>query len=904
MNLFEILYIKSDNHVIEMKFKNAVRKGNESLMKLLDKTYEPAQAENRLYKKWMDNGYFRADPKSKKSPFTIVIPPPNVTGQLHMGHALDETLQDILIRFKRMQGFSTLWVPGTDHAGIATQIKVEENLRVNEGITRYDLGREKFLEKVWDWKDKYGSRIINQLKKLGSSCDWSRERFTMDEGCSKAVREVFVRLYEKGLIYKGNRIINWCPKCTTALSDAEVEYEEQAGNFWYIKYPVKGENEFLTIATTRPETMLGDTAVAVNPEDSRFSHLIGKILILPLVGREIPVIADDYVDKEFGTGAVKITPAHDPNDFEVGLRHNLEQIKVLNDDATINFNGGKYEGLDRYECRKQIVEDLDKQGFMIKIEPHSHNVGTCYRCSTTVEPITSDQWFVKMKPLAKDAIRVVEDGTIKFVPSRFSKTYLNWMENIHDWCISRQLWWGHRIPAFYCEKCGKMIVSREDIVSCQCGGTMKQEDDVLDTWFSSALWPFSTLGWPEQTEDLAYYYPTSVLVTGYDIIFFWVARMIFSGMEHMGREPFKHVFIHGLVRDSQGRKMSKSLGNGIDPLEIIDKFGADALRFTLASGNSPGNDMRFYMERVESSRNFANKLWNAARFVMMNTGDVEQIKLPENPTLEDRWIISKFNTLIKEATENLEKFDIGIALGKIYDFIWDVYCDWYIELSKPRLYDENCSSREDAKNTLCYVLSGVLKLLHPFMPFVTEEIYCALPVLEESIMISAWPVFDDSLVFENEEKQMEIICDAIRGIRNIRAEMNIPPSKKATLIVVTKNEDLFKKGEGFFIKLAYASEVIVKTQKDEKCVNAVTVVVDGAELFLPTDELIDKEKELARLNKEKENIVSEIKRVEGKLSNQGFLAKAPEKLVEEEKAKKAKYQEMLEKVLSSIETYQ
>ena len=871
-------------------------------MQNIDKTYEPQKVEKKLYKKWQDNGYFKASADKSKKPFCIVIPPPNVTGQLHMGHALDETLQDILIRFRRMQGYSALWVPGTDHAGIATQIKVEENLRKEEGLTRHDLGREKFLERVWDWKNKYGDRIINQLKSLGSSCDWSRERFTMDEGCSRAVREVFVNLYEKGLIYKGNRIINWCPQCRTALSDAEVEYSEQGGHFWHIRYPIKGEDGFVEIATTRPETLLGDTAVAVNPEDERYAHLVGKMLILPLVGREIPVVADEYVDKEFGTGAVKITPAHDPNDFEVGLRHNLEQIRIMDDDAKISF-ACKYQGMDRYEARKAMIEDLEKEGLLIKTVEHTHNVGACYRCGTTVEPLTSEQWFVKMEPLAKEAMRVVEDGTIEFIPGRFSKTYMNWMENVHDWCISRQLWWGHRIPAFYCETCGKMVVSKEDVHTCPvCGAAMRQEEDVLDTWFSSALWPFSTLGWPDKTEDLEYFYPTSVLVTGYDIIFFWVARMIFSGMEHMGKEPFKHVFLHGLVRDSQGRKMSKSLGNGIDPLEVIEEYGADALRFTLATGNSPGNDMRFYMERVEASRNFANKLWNAARFVMMNL-DIDKVALPENPQLEDKWILSKYNALVKEVTDNLEHYEIGIALGKVYDFIWDVYCDWYIELTKPRLYDEACPSRKDAQNTLCYVLAGTLKLLHPFMPFVTDEIYSALPVQDDSVMISQWPVFDSNLSFPKEEEEMEIICDAIRGLRNARAEMQIPPSKRASLYVVTEKTQLFADCEEFFKKLAGASEVLVKAEKDSDCEKCLTVVVGGAMLFMPTDQLIDKEKEIARLEKEKANLESEIRRTSGKLSNEGFLAKAPAKLVEEEKAKQAKYQEMLEKVLASIEAF-
>ena len=867
--------------------------------KNIEKTYEPQKVEDRLYKKWIDGEYFKANPKEGKPPFSIVIPPPNVTGQLHMGHALDETLQDILIRFKRMQGFSALWVPGTDHAGIATQIKVEEALRKEEGLTRYDLGREKFLERVWDWKNQYGNRIINQLKKLGSSCDWSRERFTMDEGCSKAVREVFVNLYEKGLIYRGNRIINWCPKCATALSDAEVSYSEQAGHFWHIKYPIKGEDGFVTIATTRPETLLGDTAVAVNPEDERYKNLVGKMLILPLVGREIPVIADEYVDKEFGTGCVKITPAHDPNDFEVGQRHNLEQIKMLNDDATISKGFGKYSGLDRYEARKMMVDDLEKEGLLIKVEAHDHNVGECYRCGTTVEPMTSDQWFVKMAPLAEPAIKVVEDKTIQFVPDRFSKTYMNWMDNVHDWCISRQLWWGHRIPAFYCTECDHMEVSKEDLSVCpKCGGKMRQEEDVLDTWFSSALWPFSTLGWPEDSEDLKYYYPTSVLVTGYDIIFFWVARMIFSAMEHTGKEPFKHVFIHGLVRDSQGRKMSKSLGNGVDPLEVIEKYGADALRFTLATGNSPGNDMRFYIERVEASRNFANKLWNAARFVMMNL-QKDTIMLPKNPQLEDKWILSKYNQLVLEVTENLEKFDVGVAVSKLYDFIWDVYCDWYIELVKPRLYDENCETREDALDTLSYVLVGVLKLLHPFMPFITEEIFCAVQSAEESIVISQWPTYSDALVYKEEEEKIELICDAIRGLRNVRAEMNIPPSKKSKLIVLGVSADMFKECEAFFIKLASASEVVVASEKPEE--NTVSVIVPGAELLLPVDELVDREKEMARLKKEKENLEAEIKRSEGKLSNQGFLAKAPQKLIDEEKAKYEKYKEMLAKVIKSME---
>ncbi len=865
--------------------------------------YDPSQVEDRLYKFWMDNKYFHAEPDENKEPFTIVIPPPNVTGQLHMGHALDETLQDILIRYKRMQGYCALWVPGTDHAGIATQIKVEENLRVNEGLTRYDLGREKFLERVWDWKKTYGDRIINQLKKIGSSCDWDRERFTMDEGCSKAVREVFVNLYEKGLIYQGSRIINWCPHCITALSDAEVEHTEQAGHFWHIKYPIKDSDDFVIIATTRPETLLGDTAVAVNPEDERYKDLVGKMLVLPLVGREIPVIADEYVDKEFGTGCVKITPAHDPNDFEVGKRHNLEVIKVLNDDATVNHYGGKYEGMDRYEARKAMVEDLDKLGLLVKTEDHSHNVGQCYRCSTTVEPIVSKQWFVKMKPLAEPAIEAVKSKETEFVPERFSKTYMNWMENVFDWCISRQLWWGHRIPAFYCDDCGETTVSKEDITVCpKCGGKVHQDEDVLDTWFSSALWPFSTLGWPEKTKELEYFYPTSVLVTGYDIIFFWVARMIFSGMEHMGKSPFKHVFIHGLVRDSQGRKMSKSLGNGIDPLEIVEKYGADALRFTLATGNAPGNDMRFYIERVEASRNFANKIWNASRFTLMNL-DITENKLPDvnDLQLEDKWILSKYNTLVREVTDNLDNFELGIAVQKLYDFLWDNFCDWYIELVKPRLFDKENPTAKTAQYVLTYVLSNTMKLLHPFMPFITEEIWQHLPHEGESIMISSFPKFDEALNFFEEEKQTQMIMSAVVAIRNRRAEMNVPPSKKAQVIIVTDKADIFSKGVSYFEKLASAQNVEIKETKDGIDANAVNIVVEGAEIFMPLGELVDKEKELERLNKEKAKLEGEIKRVEGKLNNQGFVAKAPEKVINEEREKGVKYKEMLEKVLKSIE---
>ena len=870
--------------------------------KELAKTYNPAEVEDRIYQDWVDNNYFGATPDSKKEPFTIVIPPPNVTGQLHMGHALDETLQDILIRYKRMSGYNALWIPGTDHAGIATQIKVEEMLRKEEGLTRYDLGREKFLERVWDWKKQYGSRIINQLKKLGSSCDWSRERFTMDEGCSKAVKEVFVSLYNKGLIYQGSRIINWCPHCITALSDAEVEHKEQSGHFWHIKYPVKDSDDFVVIATTRPETLFGDTAVAVNPEDERYKNIVGKTLLLPLTNREIPVIADEYVDKEFGTGCVKITPAHDPNDFEVGLRHNLEQIKVLNDDATMNSYAGKYEGLDRYECRKAMIEDLEKMGLLVKIEDHSHNVGECYRCGTTVEPIISKQWFVKMKPLAKPAIDAVKNGETEFVPTHFEKVYYHWLENIRDWCISRQLWWGHRIPAFYCDDCNEIVVTKDDKAVCpKCGKEMRQDPDTLDTWFSSALWPFSTLGWPEETEDYKYFYPTSVLVTGYDIIPFWVMRMMFSALEQTGQVPFKHVFIHGLVRDSQGRKMSKSLGNGIDPLEIISTYGADALRFTLATGNSPGNDMRFYTERVEASRNFANKIWNASRFLLMNL-DIENIELPkaEQLKLEDKWILSKFNSLSKEVTDNLDKFELGVAVSKLYDFIWDNYCDWYIELVKPRLYEKEGGDREVAQKVLSYVLVGSLKLLHPFMPFITEEIFSKLPTGEKSIMISQWPKHSEELNFEAAEKQMQIIMDAIRSVRNIRSQMNVVPSKKAKLIIVAEDTSVFENSRGYFEKLASASETVVTSVKDGIDDNAVNVVVEGATIYIPLDDLVDREKEIERLEKELKTLEGEIKRVEGKLSNEGFVKKAPAKVIEEEKKKGEKYAKMLSEVKESL----
>jgi len=872
-----------------------------STKKELAKTYNPSEVEDRIYSNWVEKKYFHAEIDKTKKPFTIVIPPPNVTGQLHMGHALDETLQDILIRYKRMQGYSTLWVPGTDHAGIATQIKVEEELRVNEGLTRYDLGREKFLERVWQWKEKYGSRIINQLKKIGSSCDWDRERFTMDEGCSKAVKEVFVNLYEKGLIYQGSRIINWCPHCITALSDAEVDHAEQPGHFWHIKYNVKDSDDFVVIATTRPETLFGDTAVAVNPEDERYASLVGKTLILPLVGREIPVIADEYVDKEFGTGCVKITPAHDPNDFEVGLRHNLEQIKVMNDDATMNSYAGKYEGMDRYECRKEMIKDLEEMGLLLKIEDHTHNVGECYRCGTTVEPIISKQWFVKMEPLAKPAIDAVKNDESEFIPEHFEKIYFHWLENIRDWCISRQLWWGHRIPAFYCDDCNEMVVTKEDSAVCpKCGKPMRQDPDTLDTWFSSALWPFSTLGWPDKTPEMEYFYPTSVLVTGYDIIPFWVMRMMFSGLEHTGQVPFDKVFIHGLVRDSQGRKMSKSLGNGIDPLEIISEYGADALRFTLATGNSPGNDMRFYTERVEASRNFANKIWNASRFLMMNLS-IDEIKLPDvsELKLEDKWILSEYNNLVKEVTENLDKYELGVAVSKLYDFIWDKYCDWYIELVKPRLYEAD-GADPVAQNVLSFVLIGALKLLHPFMPFITEEIFSGLPTGEESIMISAWPTYDEALSFEADEKRMGIVMDAIRSVRNIRSQMNVVPSKKAKLIIVTENKAVFEGTGTYFEKLASASETVVTDTKDGIDENAVNVVVEGATIYIPLDELVDREKEIERLEKELKTLEGEIKRVEGKLGNAGFVAKAPAHVVEEEKAKGEKYAKMLEEVKASL----
>ena len=870
-------------------------------MKDLPKNYQPAEFEARIYQEWCDKNYFAPDPDPKKPTFSIVIPPPNVTGQLHMGHALDETLQDILVRTKRMQGYSTLWVPGTDHAGIATQIKVEEQLRVNEGLSRYDLGREAFLDRVWDWKRQYGGRIISQLKKLGASFDWTRERFTMDEGCSRAVREVFVNLYNKGLIYRGHRIINWCPRCLTALSDAEVEYKDQPGFFWHIKYPIKGEDGYVEVATTRPETMFGDTAVAVNPEDENTKHLIGKTLILPIVGREIPVIADDYVEIGFGTGCVKITPAHDPNDFEVGKRHDLEQIKVMNDDATMNAYAGKYEGMDRYACRKALVADLQAQGYLVKTVPHDHNVGTCYRCGTTVEPMTSDQWFVKMKPLAEPAIKAVENGDIRFIPERFSKNYFNWMNNILDWCISRQLWWGHRIPAFYCDACGRMEVSKTDLSVCPaCGAPMRQEEDVLDTWFSSALWPFSTLGWPDKTEDLARYYPTSTLVTGYDIITFWVSRMIFSGLEHIGEKPFSTVFIHGLVRDAQGRKMSKSLGNGIDPLQIIDQYGADALRFALATGNAPGNDMRFSDEKIEAARNFANKLWNASRFVLMNLTEADTPTLPstEAMTIEDKWILSRFNALVKTVTDNMEHYELGVALGEIYSFTWNSFCDWYIEMAKSRLYDTASEGAATARGVLIHVLTGILKLLHPYMPFITEEIYQALPHTDTSIMISSYPTVDPALSFPTEEEEVERIITCVSAIRARRSEMNIPPSKKAKLYVVTKYADTFRRAGKILEKLASASEVILTdTYTDD---NAITVATDAGNLFIPMSDVIDFDKERARLQNELKKVEGELARLQGKLSNEGFLAKAPAAVVEGEKAKLVKQNETRDSLLAAL----
>ena len=875
-------------------------------MKELEKTYDPSQIEDRLYRKWEEKKYFHAEVDRSKKPFTIVMPPPNVTGQLHMGHALDNTMQDILIRFKRMQGYSALWQPGTDHAAIATEVKVTEKLK-EQGIDKKEIGREEFLKHAWAWKEEYGNRIVSQLKKMGSSADWDRERFTMDEGCSKAVKEVFVRLYEKGYIYKGSRIINWCPVCKTSISDAEVIHEEQDGFFWHINYPVVGEpGRFVEIATTRPETLLGDTAVAVNPDDERYTDIVGKMLELPLTDRQIPVIADPYVDKEFGTGCVKITPAHDPNDFEVGKRHNLEEINILNDDATINELGGKYAGMDRYEARKQMVADLDALGLLVKVVPHSHNVGTHDRCKTTVEPMIKPQWFVRMKEMGQAALDIIKTDELSFVPEQFDKTYIHWLENIRDWCISRQLWWGHRIPAWYCDECGETIVSRETPTVCpKCGCThLTQDEDTLDTWFSSALWPFSTLGWPDKTPEYEYFYPTSVLVTGYDIIFFWVIRMVFSALEQTGKSPFKHVLIHGLVRDDQGRKMSKSLGNGIDPLEVIDKYGADALRLTLITGNAPGNDMRFYWERVENSRNFANKIWNATRFIMMNMekADFTNVKLSDL-TIADRWILSKVNTLAKEMTDNMEKFELGIAVSKVYDFIWEEFCDWYIEMVKPRLYNDEDETKAAALWTLKTVLIQALKLLHPYMPFITEEIFCNIQDEEESIMISKWPEYTDEWNFEADEAAVDTIKAAVRAIRNLRTGMNVPPSRKAKVYVVSAKEDvrhIFESSKSFFATLGYASEVHVQEDKTGIDENAVSTLIHDAAVYIPLEERVDIDKEIERLEKEAAKLAGEIKRASGMLANPKFVDKAPAAKVEEEKAKLAKYTEMSEQVAERL----
>lgn len=868
------------------------------MKKELSKLYEPSEVEDKIYKYWTDNNCFHAERDTEKEPYTIVIPPPNITGQLHMGHALDNTLQDILIRWKRMSGYCTLWIPGTDHASIATEAKIVEAMR-KEGLNKDDLGREKFLERAWDWRKQYGGRIVEQLKKLGSSCDWERERFTMDEGCSKAVKEVFVKYYEKGLIYRGERIINWCPHCCTSISNAEVEYEDQAGHFWHLRYPLTDGSGYVELATTRPETLLGDTAVAVNPKDERYQDIIGKTVTLPLVGREIPVVADSYVDMEFGTGVVKITPAHDPNDFEVGARHDLPIINVMTDDAKIVEDYPEYAGMDRYEARNKIVEDLDKGGFLVKIEDHTHNVGTCYRCGTTIEPRVSLQWFVKMAELAKPAIKAVENGEIKFVPKRFEKNYFNWMNDIRDWCVSRQLWWGHQIPAFYCDDCDEMVVTKDDSAVCpKCGKPMRQDPDTLDTWFSSALWPFTTLGWPEKNEDLDYFYPTNTLVTGYDIITFWVSRMIVAGLENMNEKPFDTVLIHGLVRDSQGRKMSKSLGNGIDPLEVIANYGADALRFMLATGNAPGNDMRFIEEKVKSSRNFANKVWNASRFIMMNLpDDFKADKLPENLNVEDKWVIFKFNTLAKIVNENLEKFELGVAVQNLYDFIWDVYCDWYIELTKPRIAAGG-ETALTAQTVLVWVMKGMLKLLHPFMPYITEEIWQALVNDGTAIMLNDFPLYDDALSYTDDEEKFEKIIEAIKEIRATRNSMNVPPSVKAKVYIETSEQDIFKSGVMFFERLASASEVYIADKWDIP--DSVTVVTDCARIFIPLSDIIDVEKEMARLNKEKKAVQKDLDFLNGKLNNQGFLAKAPEKLIEAEKSKLAKAQEKMAKIEESI----
>lgn len=872
--------------------------------KELAKAYEPHEVEERIYEFWMNGNYFHAEVDSKKKPYTIVIPPPNITGQLHMGHALDETLQDILIRFRRMQGYSALWLPGTDHASIATEAKIVEAMK-QEGVTKEDIGRDGFMKRAWEWKEKYGGTIISQLKKLGSSCDWDRERFTLDEGCSKAVKEVFVKLYNEGLIYRGERMINWCPNCKTSISDAEVDFAEKDGNFWHIRYPLADGSGYLNLATTRPETMLGDTAVAVHPEDERYQHLIGKMLILPLVGREIPIVADTYVEQDFGTGVVKITPAHDPNDFEVGLRHNLPVINIMDESGIINENGGEYQGMDRLDARKKIVKALEEQGYLIKVEPIKHNVGTCYRCKTVVEPRVSKQWFVKMEPLAKPAVKAVEDGEVKFVPERFDKIYFNWMNNIKDWCISRQLWWGHRIPAWYCDDCNEITVSRETPhACCKCGSThIHQDEDTLDTWFSSALWPFSTLGWPDNTEELNYFYPTNTLVTGYDIIFFWVARMIFSGLAHMGKVPFDTVFIHGIVRDANGVKMSKSLGNGIDPLEVIDQYGADALRFMLATGNSPGNDMRYSPEKVEASRNFANKIWNAARFILMNLeGHEIKNELPNELTTEDKWIISSFNRVAKEITENLEKFELGIAAQKIYDFLWDVFCDWYIEIAKIRMNSDDAQTAQNAREVLVWVMTGTLKLLHPFMPFITEEIWQTLPHEGDALIVAQWPEYCQEHDFPEAELEMQRIMDVIRGVRNRRAEMNVPPSRKTNLYIATAEPNTFENGIAILNKLAYATQITIGQAFDIE--GAVTIVTNDAKVYIPMDELVDKKAELARLNRELETAKKQFAQVNGKLNNQGFLSKAPAQVVEGVKKDFETLTERIQLIESSISALQ